>query len=135
MPEINVEVRRMEQSTSSEGEVRGHRLLIDRPPAKGGADRGPMGGELLLVGLGGCFMSTLIAALQARELRVEGLAVTVRGTLEGTPPRYESALVEVRGQGLDAETFDKLITMAERACIVANTLRPCLRLEVRRAPP
>lgn len=31
---------------------RQHSSRIDRPEAKGGSDRGPMGGELLLMGVG-----------------------------------------------------------------------------------
>ena len=36
---------------------------MDRPGPKGGQDKGPMGGEALLMGLGGCFMSNLLAAV------------------------------------------------------------------------
>lgn len=39
--------------------ARSHRVVIDRPAAKGGEDRGALGGECLLVALGGCFMSNL----------------------------------------------------------------------------
>lgn len=133
MPEIVVEVRQEGATTASEGSVRGHRVMVDRPEAKGGGDQGAMGGELLLIGLGGCFMSNLIAALKARDLQARDLGVTVRGSLEGTPPRYQSVRIEVTGTGLDADVFDKLITMSERACIAANTLRPALELAVVRS--
>ncbi len=55
MADIIVEVRQFDKSATSEGSVRGHRVLIDRPEDKGGLDRGPMGGEMLLLALGGCF--------------------------------------------------------------------------------
>jgi len=38
--------------------------------------------EVLLLGLGGCFMSNLIAAVNARNLNVGDLKAVVRGTLE-----------------------------------------------------
>ena len=50
MAELVATVVQMETTPTSEGRVREHRVLVDRPAAKGGHDRGPMGGELLLVG-------------------------------------------------------------------------------------
>ena len=44
MPTIHAVVTQQDHS-SSEAEVRSHRLVIDRPEAKGGPDKGPMGGE------------------------------------------------------------------------------------------
>ena len=61
MPTIHATVTQLDHSASL-ADVRGHRLTIDRPQAKGGQDKGPMGGEALLMGLGGCFMSNLLAA-------------------------------------------------------------------------
>ena len=63
---IEVQVDQVGPSTS-EGRARDHRVLIDRPRRKGVDDRGPLGGELLLLSLGGCFMSTLLAAIRSRE--------------------------------------------------------------------
>jgi hypothetical protein len=48
--------------SASRGNARGHELVMDRPEAKGGTNQGMMGGEAMLNGLGGCFMSNLLAA-------------------------------------------------------------------------
>jgi hypothetical protein len=48
-----------------------------------------MGGELLLLALGGCFMSNPIAAARARDLQIDDLSVDVQGTLAAAPPRLE----------------------------------------------
>ena len=69
MPTILVNVDQQDH-TSSRGEARGHALVMDRPEAKGGQNKGPMGGEALLMGLGGCFMSNLLAAAKAREVEI-----------------------------------------------------------------
>ena len=79
MADLVVTVKQLQQSSTSESAIREHKVLVDRPSDKGGQDRGPMGGELLLAALGGCFMSNLIAAAGARSMTVEGLAVVVRG--------------------------------------------------------
>ncbi len=75
-------------STTSEGTIRQHKVFIDRPEAKGGEDKGAMGGELLLASLGGCFMSTLLAAIKAREANVSDVHIDISGTLEESPGRF-----------------------------------------------
>lgn len=130
MPEIQVSVAQQQDTTSSAGRIRQHQVLIDRPEAKGGGDAGPMGGELLLASLGGCFMSNLIAAARARETAVRNLLVEVTGVLEGTPPRFQNIRMTVSGAGVARDQLEKLVTIAERGCIVANTLKGAVELEV-----
>ena len=133
MPEMMVTVAQLDGTATSTGSARDHRVLIDRPRDKGGLDQGPMGGELLLLALGGCFMSNLIAAAGSRAITVEGLAVTVRASLASAPPRFDAITLEVHGKTADDGVLDRLVTIAERACIVHNTLAAGTRLTVRRA--
>ena len=91
---------------------------------------GPMGGELLLASVGGCFMSNLRAAISAREdVRVEDIALTVTATLSDDMTRFSAVHLHVTA---DAEGSDlrKLVTIAERACIAANTIRGSVDLTV-----
>jgi putative redox protein len=119
---IAVDVHQIGASTS-EGRARHHRVLIDRPEAKGGADRGPLGGELLLVSLGGCFMSTLLAAIRAREAHVSNVRIEVTGTVEESPDRYTAIAMAVHADYDDADLARKLITIAENGCLVTSTLK------------
>ena len=107
MPEVTTTVSHIQGSTAARTQIRDHELVTDRPAEKGGGNQGPMGGELLVASLGGCFMSNLIAAFQGRELEPQGLAVTVRGTLDGTPPRFQKMAVEVQGKGIDRGQMGK----------------------------
>jgi putative redox protein len=116
---------------TSEAAIRTHSVLIDRPKAKAGDDRGPMGGELLLASFGGCFMSNLLAAIAAREAKVANVRATVTGTLDGTPPRFVAIDAIVSADCDDPELLEKLVTIAERSCIVANTLKDAVELRVR----
>jgi len=116
--------------SSSEIAIRGHRVTVDRPTAKGGTDASPMGGELLLGALGGCFMSTLLAAIAARDVGVSAVVATVEGTLVDAPSRFTAATLHVRARCADADALAKLVVMAERGCIVANTLRGAVTLTV-----
>ena len=103
--------------------VRSHGVLVDRPVAKGGEDRGPLGGEYLLVALGGCFMSNLLAAVRAREAAVTNVRVDVTGTIDGSPDRFTAFTMNVSATHADAGQVRKLIAIAARACAVTNTLR------------
>lgn len=101
---VRVELSQLGPSTS-EGVVRGkHRVLVDRPVEKGGEDRGAMGGELLLVALGGCFLSNLLAAIRAREAPIQEVRV-VEGTLAEAPlpPGPHGGPGQDRGQGPSGE--------------------------------
>ncbi len=116
--------------TTSEGTIRQHKVLIDRPEAKGGEDRGAMGGELLLASLGGCFMSTLLAAIKAREANVSDVHIDISGTLEESPERFSAIEMTVMATYEDEELVRKLVTIAERSCIVSNTLKEAVDLSV-----
>ena len=92
---VQVEVNQVGRATS-EGVVRGHRVLIDRPEAKGGDDRGAMGGELLLVSLAGCFMSNLLAAIRERDADISNVRTQVSGS---PPPGVAGIRKPRRGRG------------------------------------
>jgi putative redox protein len=124
---ITVNVQQISAYTTK-GTVRSHSVLIDRPEAKGGTDRGAMGGELLLVSLGGCFMSNLLEIVRTREADISGIAVDIVGNLEGTPPHYTSIELHVTAEGDDFPELEKFVTMAERACIVANSIKAAIDL-------
>ncbi|MEQ1948523.1 MAG: OsmC family protein [Bryobacteraceae bacterium] len=116
--------------STSEVTVRKHKLLVDRPEAKGGADQGPMGGELFLAAIGGCFMSNLLAAIKAREAGVTGAAVNVAGMLVDAPTRFTAVALTVSAQYQDRALFEKLVEIADRGCIMTNTLRGKLELSI-----
>ena len=108
--------------TTSRATVRTHTVLVDRGIAKGGLDLGPAGGEYLLVSLGGCFASHLVAAIRAREAAVSNVRVAVTGTMDGAPERFTAFTMDVSAECQDSALVRKLITIAARSCQVTNTL-------------
>lgn len=126
---ITVAVSQVGASTS-EARTRQHSVIIDRPEAKGGADRGPMGGELFLAGVGGCFMSNLLAAVRARDAALSEARVEVVGTLAEAPARFEAIHLRVSAKCDDQDLFRKLVDIADRGCIMTNTLRATTSLTV-----
>ena len=134
MATIEIEVNQNGPATS-EASVRGHRVVVDRPTAKGGDDKGPMGGELILAGLGGCFMSNLLAAIRARDADVTNAKTKVTATIADNPARFSAVELSVSADCEDPALLEKLVTIAERGCIAANTLRGGLDLTVKIEQP
>jgi putative redox protein len=126
---ITVQVKQISPYTT-EGIVREHHVLVDRPESKGGTDRGAMGGELFLVALGGCFMSTLLEIVRTREANISDITINIAGELEGTPKRYTSIEMQISANYDDAEQMEKFVTMAERGCIVANSISGAIDLKL-----
>jgi putative redox protein len=126
---MTIQIRRISGS-ASEAEIREHRVTIDRPAAKGGTDTGPMGGELFLASVGGCLMSNLLAAIRAREAEIADVRVEVTGTLADTPARFTGVELRVSAECGDQVLVDKLVEIADRGCIMMNTLRGMVDLKV-----
>ena len=119
---LTVQVEQVGPATAR-ATARSHAVTVDRPVGKGGEDKGPLGGEYLLVALGGCFMSNLLAAIRAREAAVSNLRIDVTGTIDGTPDHFTAFTMNVSASHADASLARKLIAIAARACAVTNTLR------------
>jgi putative redox protein len=130
--QVQVQVKQISPS-ASEGSAREHTTIMDRPAAKGGENRGAMGGEHLLMALGGCFMSNLLAAIQSREASVSNVNLAISGTLESAPPNFSAVEMAVSADYSDRDQMEKLVTIAEKGCIVANTLKKSVNLSVKLA--
>ena len=102
---MNIQIRQI-GSSASEAAIRSHRVQIDRPTDKGGADEGPMGGELFLAAIGGCFMSNLLAAIKARQAKISEVQTEVTATPSGSPPRFTEIELCVSAECDDRELFD-----------------------------
>lgn len=110
--------------TTSKAVVRSHSFLVDRSRARDGFDLGPAGGEYLLVSLGGCFTSHLLAAIRGRNAPVSCVRVDVTGTMSGSPERFTAFTVNVSARCDEVDLVRKLVVVAARACQVVNTISP-----------
>jgi putative redox protein len=130
MTRMKIQVRQVSASTS-EATLRTHHVLIDRPVEKGGTDRGPMGGDLFLASVGGCFMSNLLAAIRARGEQISDAHLEVMGTIAESPARFSALELYVTADGANPELLEKLVEIADRGCIMMNTLRGKLDVRIR----
>lgn len=99
-------------------------IIVDRPIQKGGSGKGIMGGQHLLLGIGGCFCSNLFASANSRNINLNGLKVNVIATISNTPKRFSNIALEVSYHFCShPEEFNKLLKIAENGCISINTLK------------
>ena len=130
MAEVKVELYQVSPFTS-EASIRTHRVLIDRPAARGGADQGPMGGELFLAAVGGCLMSNLLAAIRGREATISDVHMKITGSLADSPARFSAIEICITANAPRREELEHLLEIADRGCIMMNTLRGTLDLKIR----
>jgi len=117
----------------SEAAIRDFRLILDEPPALGGADAGPSPVELVLAALGTCqeityrlFAESLGIPLNHVSVKVEG-RLDLRGLLavdEGVRPGFRDirATVEIDSPA-GTEEIKRLQATVERHCPVLDILR------------
>ena len=117
-------------STTSMGTARGFELKMDRPLEKGGTNEGMMGGEALLNSLGGCFMSNLLAAARARNCDLSHARAEIEGEIAESPARFSAIHMRITAECNSPDLLDKLVRVAERGCIVANTLKAAVELNI-----
>ena len=123
MPSVSLQLAQ-NSTTSMKLENDQFSIMVDRPEAKGGGGQGLMGGQYLLLGVGGCFCSNLFAAAQARSIEVEGLKVKIIGTIsEDLPKRFNHIELQASYASCSKEDeFPKLLRIAEKGCLSVNTL-------------
>ncbi|KJK43528.1 hypothetical protein UK23_32920 [Lentzea aerocolonigenes] len=127
MPEIIVTLQHAGDTVTT-GQARSHSVVVDRPEEKGGNDKGPMGGELLLLALGGCFLSTFLGMLKAdgHSLDRELVSLNVTGVLTPAPTRFTEIIVEVTAPEELKGELAKPFLKAERGCIVHNSIKDAI---------
>ncbi|MEO1643769.1 MAG: OsmC family protein [Chloroflexota bacterium] len=131
--ETRVSVRQVD-ATVTVATARQHEVVIDRPVDAGGTDEGAKARELFLMALGGCFINNLKAAINARDADIQDVHVDVIGTADGPPRRYVAIEMVVHARYTDDALMQKIVTIAERGCLLSNTLKGSVDMSVTIAP-
>jgi putative redox protein len=72
----------------------------------------------------------LLAAVRTRNADVSNVRVSVAGTIGGVPERFEAMDVRVRADYENEDEMRKLVAIAERGCLVTNTLKDAVVLSM-----
>jgi putative redox protein len=76
-------------------------------------------------------MSNLLAAIKTRGAEISNVKAAVTGTIADSPARFSSVDVSVTATGGNQELLEHLLTIADRGCIMMNTLRDKLPVTIR----
>lgn len=120
------------EELSFEGEIDGHKMVIDAPPAVGGKERGPRPKPLLLMALAGCTGMDVISILGKMRIEPEYFNVSVEADLtEEHPKHYDKIklIYEFKGKDLPEEKLEKAVNLSQdRYCGVSEMLRKGTKL-------
>ena len=104
-----------------------HWIVMDGPREFGGSDAGIRPKELLLLALGGCTASDVIAILQKKRVPLEGIEIHVSAEqTEEHPQVFTKMHVEyvVRGDNIKPSDVERAIELSEtKYCSVNAMLR------------
>jgi organic hydroperoxide reductase OsmC/OhrA len=135
MPTTTVELRSIAGTGAAMGWAGSHTVVVDRPDGKaGGKGLGFNGAELLGLAIGGCFANDLRYTADAMGVALDAIALTVTITLEGDPVLATSAKMTVACATLDGSDPASIVERASTTCMVSNSLRQGVPVDIRMAP-
>ena len=109
-----------------------HWIVMDGPREFGGSDAGIRPKELLLLALGGCTASDVIAILQKKRVPLEGIEIHLSAEqTEEHPQVFTTIHVEyvVRGDNIRAADVERAIELSEtKYCSVNAMLRKAVAI-------
>ena len=111
---------------------RGHRVICDQPPEKGGTDSGMTPPELLLSSLGSCAAYYAHDYLKARSLPATGISVKVTAEKAASPSRLDHFHIAVALPHLLDERHARGLKASVERCLIHNTLLhpPSIRVAI-----
>ncbi len=117
----------IDEGFKAEAQIRGHRIVADLTPDKGGGDLGPTPPEVLLAALATC--SAIFAKMFAAREGLSGpIVVEAEAEMPEPPTHMENFRVRVTIPGLSQDQKEKAKAFVER-CVVGRTLSMAHRVE------
>jgi len=115
-----------------EGDIDGHKILMDGDPAVGGDGLGPSPKPFMLLALGGCTGLDVISILKKMRVDVDSFNVKVEGELTDDLPRHYHKMhvtYEFTGKDLPLDKLEKAIELSEKKyCGVSAVYRKALEI-------
>lgn len=115
-----------------EGNVDGHKIVIDANAEVGGEDRGPRPKPFMLLALAGCTGMDVVSILEKMRVELDDFNVIVEGELtEEHPKQYEKihVIYEFKGKELPMDKLEKAINLSEeRYCGVNAVYKKTIKM-------
>lgn len=116
-----------------EGDMDGHKVIVDATEEAGGSDLGPRPKKLMLTALAGCTGVDVIMILKKMKVDVEAFNVIVEADVtEEHPKQYYKMKViyQFKGKDLPMEKLEKAVKLSEeKYCGVTAAYRKAMEME------
>ncbi|MCE4564071.1 OsmC family protein [Maribellus sp. CM-23] len=116
-----------------EGDMDGHKVIVDATEEAGGSDLGPRPKKLMLTALAGCTGVDVIMILKKMKVEVEAFNVIVEADVtEEHPKRYYKMKViyQFKGKNLPLEKLEKAVKLSEeKYCGVTAAYQKAMDVE------
>ena len=117
---------------STRAQARHHEFVIDKLPANGGNDDGPMASEYLLAALGSCQITTAHKIAVKRRQPIDSIVIAATAEFDGDVITDITLDIEVHGGPGDAD-LETIFRLTERSCTVSRALGVPMKQRVRRS--
>ena len=132
MPSEETVVVSTRTPASTRARARQHEFVIDKLPASGGDDEGPMASEYLLAALASCQITTAHKIAVKRGEPIDAISITATLWIERGCITNIKLDIDVSG-GPDDDELDTILRLTERSCTVSQALSVPIERRVRRA--
>ena len=116
-----------------EGDVDGHKLILDANEETGGSDLGPRPKKMMLTALAGCTGVDVVMILKKMKVELEAFNVIVEAELTDDYPKYYhkmKTIYQFKGKNLPYEKLKKAINLSEeKYCGVTAVYQKVMKME------
>ncbi len=99
-----------------EGEVGGHKIILDAAPESGGENKGARPKPLMLLALAGCTGMDVVSILKKMRVEFEDFQIFVEGDLTEEHPKYYQSMkviYQFKGKNLPMDKLEKAVSLSE----------------------
>ena len=132
MADKNIVEAKWVDNMAFEGEVNGHKIIIDADDKVGGHDRGPRPKPLMLLALAGCTGMDVVSILKKMRVEYSDFNVRVEGELNDEHPVHYTHMhivYEITGKDIPHDKVEKAVSLSQdRYCGVSFSYNKVLEL-------
>lgn len=113
------------ENMAFEGEVNGHKIIIDAEEGVGGLNRGPRPKPFMLMALAGCTGMDVVAILAKMRVELKDFKVSVSGDLTEEHPKHYYQMhikYEFWGKDLPMDKLEKAVSLSEERYCGVNAV-------------
>ncbi len=116
-----------------EGDIDGHKLVLDANEETGGSDLGPRPKKMMLTALAGCTGVDVVMILKKMKVELEAFNVIVEAELTNDYPQYYNkikTIYQFKGKDLPYGKLEKAIKLSEeKYCGVTAVYQKVMEME------